>query len=69
MASRTIQQTNDLVQGLKWTVLTHGEGRKKSPGVAGNKDPGKIGLRSLGFPVNFDVTSHNFPGNYDRSVN
>ena len=39
----------------------------KCTGVAVNYDPGKLGLRSLDFPGNFDVMGHNFRGNYDWS--
>ena len=35
--------------------------------VVGNFNPGKSGLQSLGFLVNFDVDFKTFPGNYDRS--
>ena len=35
--------------------------------VVGNFNPGKLGLQSLGFLVNFDVDFKNFPGNYDWS--
>ena len=35
---------------------------------SGKLRPREIRIQSLGLPVNFDVTGHNFPENYEKEV-
>ena len=44
-----------------------GKLNRSRTGVTVNQDSGILGLRSHDFPGYYDFTSHNIPGNFERS--